>query len=136
MLDEIDFFVRSYPWLFSLLTLILGAITGARLNYGNALQLAQRKELIEVIERVRPMLERELVEMSPFSKKPESSDLNLIGRKLPRRRRDGYSKAVVCYNEARKSETKVDPETMGFEYVDESEIESAINNLLSHLEYR
>lgn len=135
MLNEIDAFVRLYPWLFSVFTLVLGLLIGARLNYRNALQLAQRKELIDVIERVRPMLEKELTELSPFSKKPDLSDINLIGRKLPRRRRDGYSEAVLRYKNGRESRTVLDEGTMGFEYADEKQVEDAIKNLLSHLEY-
>ena len=135
MLNKIDAFVRLYPWLFSVFTLVLGLLIGARLNYRNALQLAQRKELIDVIERVRPMLEKELTELSPFSKKPDLSDINLIGRKLPRRRRDGYSEAVLRYNNGHESRTVLDEGTMGFEYADEKQVEDAIKNLLSHLEY-
>lgn len=134
-MNKIDIFVRLYPWIFSLFTLLLGLVIGARLNYVNALRLARRKELIDVIERVRPILERELTEMNPSSERPDASDLNLIRRKLPRQKVDGYSRAVACYEKARKSETKLNPETMGFDYPNEREIESAINNLLSHIEY-
>lgn len=135
-MNKIDVFVRLYPWMFSLFTLLLGLVIGAQLNYVNALRLARRKELIDVIERVRPILEGELTEMSPSSKKPEPSDLNLIGRKLPRRKRDGYSEAVLRYKNGRDSHTVLNEETMGFEYADEKQVEDAINNLLSHLEYQ
>ena len=135
-MNKIDVFVRLYPWMFSLLSLLLGLVIGAQLNYVNALRLARRKELIDVIERVRPILERELTEMSPSSNRPEPSDLSLIGRKLPRRKRDGYSEAVLRYKNSRESHTVLDEDTMGFEYADEKQVEDAINNLLSHLEYQ
>ena len=136
MIEEINTFARTYPWLFSLISLVAGLVIGARLNYWNALELARRKEFNDVVERVRPVLEKELIELNPFSKTPEASDLNLLKHKLRRREREGYSKAVLDYKKARSSDTRIIPDTTAFEYSDEKIIVAAINDLLTHLEYR
>lgn len=135
-MNKIDAFVRLYPWLFSLISLILGLLIGAHLNYWNALKLARRKEFNDIAERVRPLLEKELIERNPFSEKPKASDLYLIRSKMRWWRKDGYGKAVLSYEQAHKGDTKIIEGALAFEYSDEKPIEVAINNLLAYLEYR
>lgn len=98
-----------------------------------------RKEWNAQIDKIRPILDRELKDPQPDAERPKSDDVSRFEHMLRRSKRAGFRDAVSRYEKAHdehKQLPQLDTWSTSYEYTKTEHIEAAITEVLAYLPYK